>query len=107
MNIIYKEGKFHTNADGLNRWQLDNVKSKPDYDPGVVAKIPNNFMEIYRRSFKYSEWEQQSGTPETHISEPEGTETTILGISSSEINTEICDSVMKTYGKNKQCGILL
>ncbi|MBW0460374.1 hypothetical protein O181_000089 [Austropuccinia psidii MF-1] len=27
MTIIYKEGKSHTNADGLSRWPLDNVKS--------------------------------------------------------------------------------
>ncbi|MBW0540024.1 hypothetical protein O181_079739 [Austropuccinia psidii MF-1] len=26
MNIIYKEGKSHNNADGLSRWPLDNVK---------------------------------------------------------------------------------
>ncbi|MBW0583407.1 hypothetical protein O181_123122 [Austropuccinia psidii MF-1] len=29
MTIIYKEGKSHTNADGLSRWPLDNVKSNP------------------------------------------------------------------------------
>ncbi|MBW0488756.1 hypothetical protein O181_028471 [Austropuccinia psidii MF-1] len=33
MKIIYKEGKSHTNADGLSRWPLDNVKSNPAYDP--------------------------------------------------------------------------
>ncbi|MBW0471383.1 hypothetical protein O181_011098 [Austropuccinia psidii MF-1] len=38
MTIIYKEGRSHTNADGLNRWPLDNVKSNPDYDPEVAAK---------------------------------------------------------------------
>ncbi|MBW0585924.1 hypothetical protein O181_125639 [Austropuccinia psidii MF-1] len=32
MTIIYKEGKSHTNADGLRRWPLDNVKSNPAYD---------------------------------------------------------------------------
>ncbi|MBW0578941.1 hypothetical protein O181_118656 [Austropuccinia psidii MF-1] len=35
MTIIYKEGKSHTNADGLSRWPLDNVKSNPAYDPEV------------------------------------------------------------------------
>ncbi|MBW0489170.1 hypothetical protein O181_028885 [Austropuccinia psidii MF-1] len=29
MSIIYKEGKSHTNEDGLSRWPLDNVKSNP------------------------------------------------------------------------------
>ncbi|MBW0482110.1 hypothetical protein O181_021825 [Austropuccinia psidii MF-1] len=33
MNIIYKEGKSHTNADGLSRWPLDNVKSNTAYEP--------------------------------------------------------------------------
>ncbi|MBW0548528.1 hypothetical protein O181_088243 [Austropuccinia psidii MF-1] len=33
MTIIYKEGKSHTNADGLSRWPPDNVKSNPAYDP--------------------------------------------------------------------------
>ncbi|MBW0498564.1 hypothetical protein O181_038279 [Austropuccinia psidii MF-1] len=40
MAIIYKEGNNHTNADGLRRWPLDNVKSNPDYEPEVAAKIP-------------------------------------------------------------------
>ncbi|MBW0581769.1 hypothetical protein O181_121484 [Austropuccinia psidii MF-1] len=49
MTIIYKEGKSHTNGDGLSRWPLDNVKSNPAYDPEVAAKIPIHFMEIDRR----------------------------------------------------------
>ncbi|MBW0505853.1 hypothetical protein O181_045568 [Austropuccinia psidii MF-1] len=49
MTIIYKEGKGHTNADGLSRWTLDNVKSNPAYDPEVAAKIPIYFMDIDRR----------------------------------------------------------
>ncbi|MBW0510365.1 hypothetical protein O181_050080 [Austropuccinia psidii MF-1] len=44
MTIIYKEGKSHTNADGLRRWRLDNFKSNPAYDPEVAAKIPIHFM---------------------------------------------------------------
>ncbi|MBW0569258.1 hypothetical protein O181_108973 [Austropuccinia psidii MF-1] len=44
MTIIYKEGKSHTNADGLRRWPLDNVKRNPAYDPEVAAKIPIHFM---------------------------------------------------------------
>ncbi|MBW0514679.1 hypothetical protein O181_054394 [Austropuccinia psidii MF-1] len=46
MTIIYKEGKFHTNAVGLSRQPLDNVKSNPAYDPEVPAKIPIHLMEI-------------------------------------------------------------
>ncbi|MBW0461515.1 hypothetical protein O181_001230 [Austropuccinia psidii MF-1] len=39
MNIIYKECRSHTNADGLSRWPLDNVKSNPAYEPEAAAKI--------------------------------------------------------------------
>ncbi|MBW0570407.1 hypothetical protein O181_110122 [Austropuccinia psidii MF-1] len=60
-----------------------------------------------RRNFRFSEWAPECSTPETHLSEPEGTETPILGINSSELHTEFFNSVMKTYSKNKQCGILL
>ncbi|MBW0538239.1 hypothetical protein O181_077954 [Austropuccinia psidii MF-1] len=57
MTIIYKEGRSHTNADGLRRWPLDNVKRNPAYDPEVAAKIPINFMKIdRRRNFRFSEW---------------------------------------------------
>ncbi|MBW0592726.1 hypothetical protein O181_132441 [Austropuccinia psidii MF-1] len=60
MTIIYKEGKSHTNADGLSRWPLDNVKSNPAYDPEVAANIPIQFMEIDRRkNFRVSEWAQK------------------------------------------------
>ncbi|MBW0571046.1 hypothetical protein O181_110761, partial [Austropuccinia psidii MF-1] len=63
MTIIYKEGKSHTNADGLSRWLLDNVKSNPAYDLEVAAKIPIHFMEIDRRqNFRFSEWEPGSDT---------------------------------------------
>ncbi|MBW0505957.1 hypothetical protein O181_045672 [Austropuccinia psidii MF-1] len=46
MTIIYKEGKSHTNADGLGRWRLDNIKRNPDVYPEVAANIPTHFMEI-------------------------------------------------------------
>ncbi|MBW0552245.1 hypothetical protein O181_091960 [Austropuccinia psidii MF-1] len=56
MTIIYKEGKSHTNADGLSRWPLDNVKSNPAYDPEVAAKIHIHFIEIDRRkNFRFAE----------------------------------------------------
>ncbi|MBW0485944.1 hypothetical protein O181_025659 [Austropuccinia psidii MF-1] len=49
MTIIYKEGKSNTNADGLRRWPLENVKRNPIYDPEVAAKISIHFMEIDRK----------------------------------------------------------
>ncbi|MBW0466661.1 hypothetical protein O181_006376 [Austropuccinia psidii MF-1] len=65
-------------------------------------------MEIDRRkNLKISEWEPGRGTPNTHLSEPEGTETPILGIISSDLHKEIFNSVIKTYSKHKQWGILL
>ncbi|MBW0577488.1 hypothetical protein O181_117203, partial [Austropuccinia psidii MF-1] len=55
MNIIFKEVKGHTNADGLSRWPLDNIKSNPAYEPEVAAKIPIHFMEINRKkNFRFS-----------------------------------------------------
>ncbi|MBW0587077.1 hypothetical protein O181_126792 [Austropuccinia psidii MF-1] len=108
MTIIYKEGKSHTNADGLSRWQLENVKSNPAYYPEVSAKIPIHFMEIDRRkNFRFSEWAPESGTPDSGNSDSEGTETPILGISSSELHNEFFSAVQKSYAKHKQCSILL
>ncbi|MBW0563411.1 hypothetical protein O181_103126 [Austropuccinia psidii MF-1] len=108
MTIIYKEGKSHTNADGLSRWPLDNVKSNPAYDPEVESKIPIHFMEIDRgKNFRFSEWAPRSGTPDRGKTESEGTETPILGISSSELHNEFFNAVIKTYSKHQQCGILL
>ncbi|MBW0585784.1 hypothetical protein O181_125499 [Austropuccinia psidii MF-1] len=87
MTIIYKEVKSHTKADGLRRWPLDNVKSNPAYDPEVAANIPIHFMEIDRRkNFKFSEWEPEGGTPDSGNTDSEGTETPILGISSSDLH---------------------
>ncbi|MBW0477328.1 hypothetical protein O181_017043 [Austropuccinia psidii MF-1] len=75
MTIIYKEGKIHNNADDLSRWPLDNVKSNPAYDPEVAAKIPINLMEIDRKkNFRFSEWEPESGTPDSGNTDSEGTE---------------------------------
>ncbi|MBW0549441.1 hypothetical protein O181_089156 [Austropuccinia psidii MF-1] len=83
MTIIYKEGKSHTNADGLSRWLLDNVKSNPAYDAEVSAKIPIHYMEIDRRkNFRFSEWTPESGTLDSGNTDSEETETPILGISS-------------------------
>ncbi|MBW0488157.1 hypothetical protein O181_027872 [Austropuccinia psidii MF-1] len=108
INIIYKEGKNHTNADGLSRWPLDNVKSNPDYDPQVAAKIPIHFMEIDRKkNFRFSEWAPESGTPDSGYTNSEGTENPILGISSSKLQTEFFNAILKTYARHKQYGILL
>ncbi|MBW0487372.1 hypothetical protein O181_027087 [Austropuccinia psidii MF-1] len=49
MTIIYKEGKSHTNADGLSRWSLDNVKSNAAFDLEVEAKIPIHFIKVDMR----------------------------------------------------------
>ncbi|MBW0580364.1 hypothetical protein O181_120079 [Austropuccinia psidii MF-1] len=108
MTIIYKEGKSHTNADGLSRWPLDNVKRNPDYNPEVAAKIPIHFMEIDRRKdLRFSEWEPESGTLDSGKTDSDGTETPISEISSSELHNEFFSEVLKSYAKQKQCGILL
>ncbi|MBW0533652.1 hypothetical protein O181_073367 [Austropuccinia psidii MF-1] len=65
-------------------------------------------MEIDRRkTLRYSEGAPEIGAPASEDTESEGTEAPILGISSSELHNEFFSEVMKTYGKNKQCGILL
>ncbi|MBW0512754.1 hypothetical protein O181_052469 [Austropuccinia psidii MF-1] len=108
MNIIYKEGKSHTNADGLSRWPLENVKRNPAHDPEVSAKIFIHFMEVDRRKkLRFSEGEPEGGTPDSGDADSEGTETPILGIRSSQLNNEFFGAVLKTYAKPKQCGILL
>ncbi|MBW0482158.1 hypothetical protein O181_021873 [Austropuccinia psidii MF-1] len=79
MNIIYKEHKGHTTADGLSRWPLDNFKSNPAYVPEVAAKIPIHFMEIDRRkNCKSSALAPESGTPDSENTDSKGTETPIL-----------------------------
>ncbi|MBW0562213.1 hypothetical protein O181_101928 [Austropuccinia psidii MF-1] len=107
MTSIYKEGKIHTNGDGLRRWPLANVKRNPDYDPEVAAKIPIHFMEIGRRkNFKFSEWAPESGTFDSGNTDSEGTETPILAISSSELQNKFFSAVLKSYAKHKKCSIL-
>ncbi|MBW0523250.1 hypothetical protein O181_062965 [Austropuccinia psidii MF-1] len=107
MTIIYKEGKSHTNADGLSRWPLYNVKSNSSYDPEVAAKIPIHFMEIDRRkNFRFSEWEPEIGNPDSGDTDSEGTETPILGISFSKMHNKFFSALIRTYSKQKQCGIL-
>ncbi|MBW0474539.1 hypothetical protein O181_014254 [Austropuccinia psidii MF-1] len=65
-------------------------------------------MELDRRTnSRFSEWEPESGTSERGDTNSEGTETPILGISSSQLNNDYFSAVIKTYSKQKQCGILL
>ncbi|MBW0536776.1 hypothetical protein O181_076491 [Austropuccinia psidii MF-1] len=100
--------KSHTNADGLSRWPLDNVRRNPAYDPEVSAKIPTHFMEKDRRkNSRFFKWEPESGTPDSEDTESEGTETPILGIRASELHNELFSAAMNTYSKHKQCCILL
>ncbi|MBW0549879.1 hypothetical protein O181_089594 [Austropuccinia psidii MF-1] len=60
-----------------------------------------------RRNFRFSEWAPGSGTLNSGNTDSQGTETPILGISSSELHNEFVSAVLKSYAKNKQCGILL
>ncbi|MBW0469462.1 hypothetical protein O181_009177 [Austropuccinia psidii MF-1] len=65
-------------------------------------------MEIDRsKNFRFSEWAPESGTQNTKLSEPDGKETLILAISSSDIHKEFLNSAMKNSSKHKQCSILL
>ncbi|MBW0485153.1 hypothetical protein O181_024868 [Austropuccinia psidii MF-1] len=60
-------------------------------------------MEIDRRkNFRFSEWAPGNGTPVSGDTGSEGTETPILGISSSEFYIEFSNAVMKIYAKHKQ-----
>ncbi|MBW0522253.1 hypothetical protein O181_061968 [Austropuccinia psidii MF-1] len=65
-------------------------------------------MQIDRRkNFKFSKWAPQCSTSDSDNTEAEGTETLILGISSSELHNKFFSSVTKTYTKHKQCSIML
>ncbi|MBW0555056.1 hypothetical protein O181_094771 [Austropuccinia psidii MF-1] len=64
-------------------------------------------MEIDRRkNFKFSECAPEFGTSDSDNTEPEGTETLILGIGSSELHNQFFSSVTKHYAKYKQCSIM-
>ena len=65
-------------------------------------------MEIDRKkNFRLSQWAPESGTLDSGNTESEGTETPILGISSSELHNEFFSAVQKSYAEHKQCSILL
>ncbi|MBW0529921.1 hypothetical protein O181_069636 [Austropuccinia psidii MF-1] len=64
-------------------------------------------MEINRRkNFRFSEWAPESGTTDSGNADSEGTETPILGISSSQLHDKFFSALMKTYVKHIRCGIL-
>ncbi|MBW0592259.1 hypothetical protein O181_131974 [Austropuccinia psidii MF-1] len=54
-----------------------------------------------KKNFRFSEWAPESGTLESGSTDTEGTETPLLGISSSELHNEFLNEVMKTYAKHK------
>ncbi|MBW0580811.1 hypothetical protein O181_120526 [Austropuccinia psidii MF-1] len=65
-------------------------------------------MEIDRReNFRFFERAPENGTPESGDTDSEAKETPILGIISSQLHNELFSTVIRTYAKNKQCGILL
>ncbi|MBW0519797.1 hypothetical protein O181_059512 [Austropuccinia psidii MF-1] len=59
------------------------------------------------RNLRFSEWAPGSGTLDSGNTDSEGTDTPILGISSSELQNEFFSAVLKFYAKHKQWGILL
>ncbi|MBW0520318.1 hypothetical protein O181_060033 [Austropuccinia psidii MF-1] len=64
MTSIFKEGKTHTNADGLSRCPLDNFKINPAYDPEVAAKTPIHLMKINRKGTSDFLKGHQKGVPQ-------------------------------------------
>ncbi|MBW0498228.1 hypothetical protein O181_037943 [Austropuccinia psidii MF-1] len=87
---------------------MDNLKSNAADDPEVASKIPIYLMELDRRkNLKFSECEPEYGTSDSNNTDPERTETPMLGISSSELHNEFFSSVTKPYSKQKQYRILL
>ncbi|MBW0488125.1 hypothetical protein O181_027840 [Austropuccinia psidii MF-1] len=56
---------------------------------------------------RFPEWAPERGNPDSEDTEPEGTETPIMGIRFSELHNDFLSAVIKAYSKHKQCGILL
>ncbi|MBW0475919.1 hypothetical protein O181_015634 [Austropuccinia psidii MF-1] len=84
MKIIYNKVKGHNTAYGLSRWPLENDNGNSAYDLEVASKICIHFMKIdKKKNLRLSECAPGSGTPDTDYSEPEETETPILGMVSS------------------------
>ncbi|MBW0549585.1 hypothetical protein O181_089300 [Austropuccinia psidii MF-1] len=84
MKIIYNKGESHNTAYGLSRWPLENDNGNSANGPEVASKICTHFMKIdKKKNLRLSECAPGSGTPDTDHSEPEETETPILGMGSS------------------------
>ncbi|MBW0587482.1 hypothetical protein O181_127197 [Austropuccinia psidii MF-1] len=70
------------------RWQI------------AIQEYRGNMTIIYkedrRRNFRFSEWEPASGTLDGGNTDSSGTETSILGIGSSELHNEFFSSVLKS-----------
>ncbi|MBW0538672.1 hypothetical protein O181_078387 [Austropuccinia psidii MF-1] len=81
---------------------LDNVKSNTAFEPEVAAKIPIRFLQIDRKNFRFSEWAPESGTFDSGKTDLEGTETPIMGISSSELRNELFSAVLKRPDQESQ-----
>ncbi|MBW0475069.1 hypothetical protein O181_014784 [Austropuccinia psidii MF-1] len=89
MTTGYKEGKGHTNEDGLSRWPLNNDQAISAYYLEKRAKIPIQYMEIDRkRNFELSIWALYNDPTNPEQSFEEYEEVAILGIRSSNLNTE-------------------
>ncbi|MBW0528888.1 hypothetical protein O181_068603 [Austropuccinia psidii MF-1] len=65
MTIIYKEGKIHTNVDGLRRWPLDDVKRNPAYDPETYSKHKQCgiLLQLLQQTYRSPELESQLEEP--------------------------------------------
>ncbi|MBW0483873.1 hypothetical protein O181_023588 [Austropuccinia psidii MF-1] len=59
------------------------------------------------KNFRNSRWAPEFGTSDSDNTHPEGTETPILEISSSELHNKFCSSVTKAYEKDKQRSTVL
>ncbi|MBW0544418.1 hypothetical protein O181_084133 [Austropuccinia psidii MF-1] len=95
--------KFLLNMKATKRHMLRWQRAIQEYR-GNMTII---YKEDRKKNSRFSEWAPESGTPDSGDTDSEGTETPILGISSSELHNEFFNAVMNTYSKHKQCGILL
>ncbi|MBW0574943.1 hypothetical protein O181_114658 [Austropuccinia psidii MF-1] len=71
----------------------------------AIPEYRGNMTIIYkedrRRNFRFSEWAPGNGTLDSGNTDSEGTETPILGRSSSELHNEFFSAVLKSYAKQK------
>ncbi|MBW0583203.1 hypothetical protein O181_122918, partial [Austropuccinia psidii MF-1] len=101
--------KMKTTNRHMLRWQI----AIQEYRGNMIiiyreAKIPIHFIKIdEKKNFRISEWAPESGTFDSENTDSDGTETPILGRSSSELHNAFLSAVLKSYAKHKQCGILI